>query len=493
MIEKLRARSSDLAAAVVFVFASVGYFEHAIHIAAHAPYWMDEVLAVWTARQPDVHAVWSALERGAEFSPPLFDMMLHALIGAGRSGPLAMRLPSILAVYLAALAVGVLARRHAGWPQAALAATVLLSSGLFAYAIQARPYACQTAAFAWALVVWDRLTATRVKAPLIALLAALLIVLTALHFYSLVLIAILAVAELVGVRIGHASRLPVLAAIAVGAVSLALWAPILHAARTFSGADVSALEYYGKPILLRLAFAYWLLLGWLATPLAGLLAVVLIRRRSSEAPELGRLALLLLSIPVVVFLFALVVSHSFSARYAVAATIGIALLFAWATSQLGQWGDAVALALLATCALIGTGGDLGQAGWIARMDALAVIRSAAPGMPIVTGDGLRFLELYENGSADVKRRLVYLDLGEVASRDPTNRHQVERWKSINPKLPVEAAKPFRCRTPAFLLFVDPKGGTDDVPRWLAGFAAFAKPLPDRASLTLVRPKPCPAS
>lgn len=487
----VRCRPLDLVAALLFVIASTGYFIHAARVAATAPYWMDEVLAVWTARQPDVPALWSALVRGAEFSPPLFDLTLHGLIGLGARSPLAMRLSSIMAIYFTALAMMILVRRHAGWPQAALAGAIVLSSGLFVYAVQARPYACVTAAFAWALVLWNEPPRLRQDMWNI-LLGLLLIAMGALHFYSLLLMVVLAGAEVLRAAADRsAPRWPVIAATAVGAGSILLWAPIVAAAQRFSGTDVWARDYYGAPIPLRLAFTYRFLIGWLAVPLIALIAVVLIVRHPPRASALGRLALVLCMIPVVVFAFALFISHSFSDRYAVAVVLGFALLLVWLTLQLGRWADTVALVLLAACAWLGTGGDLGSAGRRARADALALAQSAPPNLPIVTGDGLRFLELYENGPKTA-RRLVYLDLRHVVSDDPTNRHQVERWKTIRADLPVVSPDTFLCATPAFLLFTDPNGGMDDAPRWLTGRADFAPPALDRPALTLVRSRPCPA-
>jgi hypothetical protein len=454
---------------------------------------MDEVLAVWTARQPDGHAVWSALERGAEFSPPLFDLMLHGLNRLGASSPLAMRLPSILATYLAALAMGGLVRRHAGWLQAALAAAVVLSSGIFAYATQARPYACVTAAFAWALFLWDRPPRVRPDTSRFILLGLLLVTMAALHFYSLLLIAVLAEAELLRAIVHRSPPCwPVIAAIGVGAGSMILWTPMLYAAQHFSDADVWAPDYYGSPIPLRLALAYRFLIGWLFFPLVALLAAALVARRPAELTELGRLSLVLCTIPVVVFFFALFISHSFSDRYTVAVSLGFALFIAWLTRQLGNWADPIALVLLAACALMGTGGDLGSTARLARRNAIALVRGAPAGLPIVTGDGLRFLEIYENSSAETARRLVYLDFRDLASGDPTNRHQVERWKVIRADLPVVAADAFLCATPTFLLFTDPNGGPDDAPRWLRGRASLAAPISDRASLRLVRSRPCSA-
>ena len=152
---RLAPEAVGAAAALLLAASVVAYLRHALSLAGSAPLWMDEVLAVWTARQPSLAAVWQALKQGSEFSPPAYDALLHALVAAGFTSPLAMRMPSILAGLAAAGAAFALVRRHASMAVAALAAATVLGGGLFAYAVQARPYACVVAAIAWAVVLWD--------------------------------------------------------------------------------------------------------------------------------------------------------------------------------------------------------------------------------------------------------------------------------------------------------------------------------------------------
>jgi len=66
-----RAAVRRVADAGLFVLLSASFWISAGAIAATRPYWMDEVLAVWTARMSTAGGVWDALMKGAEFSPPL--------------------------------------------------------------------------------------------------------------------------------------------------------------------------------------------------------------------------------------------------------------------------------------------------------------------------------------------------------------------------------------------------------------------------------------
>lgn len=486
-ISRVRYPTGDQAAILLFVMISAVYFAQAATLAATAPFWMDEVLALWTSRLPNVPAIWAALKQGSEFSPPLYDLFLHELQQLGIASPLGLRLASILAIYVVALATAGVARRYTGTAPAMVAACVILCGGLFGYAVQMRPYALVTAAFACALFLYDRPgRATNARLAAIALLLALAI---GLHFYALVLAGALVILELVRAQIQR--RPPctrTLAAIAVAGCSILLWLPIVVAARSFSSADVGAPDYYAQPTLLALVRTYARLLGWMIVPLVGLLAVSALVRRPIDT--LRMTAFVLTGIPLIIFVFSSLVSHSYADRYALAGMIGIALFFASLVQQLGPRAAPVALLLLIIL-LVGSlvWRDGGENAKRDRMEALAVASNAPGALPIVTGSGLRFFELSQNTS--VAGRVIFLDIPGSASGDPTNRNQVMRWKAIAPGLKVEDAKAFVCANPDFYLFAQPRdGGPDALPGWLAAHADFTPPSLDRASLTLVHVRPC---
>ena len=485
--------TSDGAATWLFALIAAIYFWQAGRLALTTSLWMDEVLSLWTARLSGLPQIWGALRNGAEFTPPLYDSFLHALITAGIATPGQLRLPSIAAGFLAALAIYMLVRRRTDPMLAALAGSAVLAGGLFEFAVQLRPYVFVTAAFGWALWLWDGLPERRPlpRVRTIAL-AALLVIMVALHFYAALLVATLGLGEVVRAAFERrAPRLGVFAAVAAAGGSTLLWWPILSAAASYSGADVGAAAYYGKPSLAALAGAYAAIVGWPGAVALGMGAsLVLTQRRSLSGGKHAALAIVLTAIPLIVFLFALLISHSFASRYCVTATFGVALLLAWAAAQLGAQGRPFALVLLVLLVVLPVGRQVTQIGRPDRQDVLELVRQAPGDGPIAVGSGLRFLELAGNLPPELSHRVVYLDLPGTPSPDPTNRHQVERWKAIDPDLPVADARRFVCANPHFLLLTDPYGGTDDVPAWLAGRAALAQPSPDRVQLIPVASRPC---
>lgn len=482
------ALSLDAVAVAFFAALSIQYFAAAMTLAADAPVWMDEILAIWAARVGDPVAIWSALVRGAEFGPPLYDLLLAALHGLGVTSPLGLRMPSIVAIYVAALAIGAIVRRRAGMAPAVLAAGIVLSSGLFAYAVQARSYALVTAVFACALMVYDRAAGETPSWRRTAALTVLLAAAIGLHFYALLLVGTLGLIEVT--RALAARQAPcrrILTAVTVASMSILLWTPILLAARRYSGGDVTAPAYYARPTIQALFDSYGDLLGWLIVPLALLVILAVVRRRPSAFDaSFNVMALLLAAVPLIVFIFALVISHSYAGRYVLAGALGTALLVAAAATQLGDRARPAAVVLLAVL-LVGNlwraGGELAKTD---RRDALAVADAAPGTLPIVTGNGLRYFEIAENARPAIARRIVFLDVPDTASPDPTNRNQVLRWKAIDRDLRVEDARTFVCATPAFLLFAQPSDGPADIlPQWLSVRAPSTGP-----SLTAIRPKPC---
>jgi len=174
-----------------------------------------------------------------------------------------------------------------------------------------------------------------------------------------------------------------------------------------------------------------------------------------------------------------------------AVVLGKALLAGWIAMRSGRHAVLVAIAGLAL--LLGGGALLRQDGELAKQDRLAVlslVRQTPTDLPIVTADGLRFFEIMANSPPAIARRLVFLQVPGIVADDPTNRHQVERWKVIDPGLPVVDARDFLCANPEFLMLFDPSGSDISLPRWLSQTQDTPLPALDRPTLTRVRSGPC---
>jgi len=276
-----RAAVRRVADAGLFVLLSASFWISAGAIAATRPYWMDEVLAVWTARMPTAGGVWDALMKGAEFSPPLYHLMLQKIIQLGGGGALSLRLPSIAAIYIVGLAGFILARRRYAAPLALLAMAMCLTSCLFLFAIQARQNAPVAACFALAVVLWDIPADKRPSWWSAAGIFALLSTAVGMHFYAVLLAASVGLMELAWMAVHRRIRWLYVIAIGLACLSVFLWWPLMQQMTAFNAGDSSAPDYYARPLLVILAANYPFLLiradTIVLSPLTVLIVAIVVR------------------------------------------------------------------------------------------------------------------------------------------------------------------------------------------------------------------------
>ena len=461
---RISALSADSLALGLLALASVVFFVSAAIFSAHAPLWMDEVLAVWTARQPSAGAIIRALESGSEFNPPLYHLLLHWIIRLGAAGNLAMRAPSIIFTYVTGLCAFELVRRRYAIPVAALAMTACLVSGLSNYAVQARPYALVAACFSLALVLWDIPAERRPSLRSAVAIGLLLALAIGSHFYALLLAVSVGLAELIWTVFHRRVRWRHLIAIAFACLSMLVWLPILQHATAFNAADARSPHFYARPSLPALIASYvGVLLGhaWIWTSLVSVLIGVVIAgillKRDAKRPviagqdkNLDIIVTVTCLIPVTTFLFSVFVTHAFNGRYVIAAALGFSILTARYAAALprSQWVCCLLIVILLPGALfpIRTVTDAG-------VQALEALQHAPGGLPIATDDGLLFFELREGAATDVAQRLVYIvDPAGAGTPDLTNEHQVLRWAAISPAVKTGAEPNFITSQSRFLIF-----------------------------------------
>ena len=238
--------------------------------------------------------------------------------------------------------------RRVGPYPALVAAAVMLNSKLFDYAIQARPYGLIMAAAMSALFLWDSTPAPRWNVERLVLLALLLFACLSLHFYAFLIVGTLCLGETLRSVKTRRLRLGVWVAIAaaLGAAAIA-WSPLVLHLAAFNKTDTQAAEFYGRPSFARLIeILLEVLLGSSSNILLILVAVAIsalvaflrpvgIDPTAADDPAyvdkdghlpLTGIALSLLAILPAGFLIAVLFTGVFSARYALAAIPGLAIL-----------------------------------------------------------------------------------------------------------------------------------------------------------------------
>lgn len=491
----------------LFTLLSAAYLYAAASRSIADHFWMDEVLAVVAARQPTLSGVWHAIWSGTDFSPPTFHYLLHGFVGVfGTDSRLIWRLPSIAAVFGAGVcAYGLLVRCQVSRPAAVLGFGIVLAFGLFDYAIQVRQYALLSFCLAAALLLWSTMDEARGR-PLRAfglwfVLAASLL----LHFYGVIEVAVIGIAELVYLLGRRHLRKAVWLALAMTApVELALYPFAAHLAK-FSGADSAAQAYYGQPTVGRLVGALFEIVGGGELGSLMILAAALIiglaqllkaadaspaaklPARPGQGAALSELQIVIVSLaalPFVAFAFSLFVTKSFSDRYISAAALLPAIAAPYLLDKLPAR-RVVALALIPVIAgilfnrVLHTPDRIGEA--------LAVAQRASPPLPIVVGEGLLYIELMEAADPATRARFVYLKRPEgVVSPDPTNENEVLRLATFLTDYHVSEQTAFLTNTPAFYTLYRPNASVDTTAPGLIAAGAIGVPVDAENDILLFR-------
>jgi hypothetical protein len=283
--------------------------------------------------------------------PLVFHLLAHASTKLFGVTALALRLPSIAGFLLMQLCIFFATRRIAG-PRAALIAMAFpaLTASLF-YAPEARPYGLLLGFYALAFLAWQ--TATRRThqrtASLITLAVAIALTLNT-HYFGILILVPLCLAELARTLLRRRFDIPVIAAIVVGMAGIVFALPFQKAAGEFRKHyyNAGAITWRAISQAYRSLFVNYttqsLAIQRLEDALlvAFALAVILLctrRLRTLALPKPELIFLLALAaLPLFGVALAVFVTHSIEVRYVLSAIIAVAIFFAIA---LDPWLDRV--------------------------------------------------------------------------------------------------------------------------------------------------------
>ena len=303
-------------------------------LAVRAQLWNDELYTWYVAQLPTLGDVWDELSTGVEQIPPLYYVLTRASLAIFGDNAAALRVPSMVGFLLACSCLYVVvARRTTAW-YGLVAALVPLASGAAPYAWEARPYAL-VLGFAAAAVLSHQLRADGVQPRLAAIaLAVALAAATGVHYYGMLVVLPIALAEGIRWRMRGTLDWAVAAALFAPLVPLAIATPLLEEARRYSGAFWTEFDLGSAPdffVLLLRAEVFsatriptWLALGFAAAVLGASLVAVLRRPRVAQIEVGAAVGFLLL--PLVGVLVGELVTGAYTERYVLATVIGPSLL-----------------------------------------------------------------------------------------------------------------------------------------------------------------------
>lgn len=311
--------------------ASIIFLAATLPFAVAKPLTNDEIYTLRVAQQPSFFSIWSALANGADNHPPLDYWLRHASMGLFGTSPFALRLPSIVAVWLAVVFVYTLLARSLGAQYTFGASLLVLIAGGYEAAVATRGYALLLFSFGLSMLAWQAVATGRAGPRERLMFAGGLLCAFYSHYYGV----------LHGLAFGFASltaatrrvslvRQPYLLIASAVALSLPLW-PLVEVAARFS-------DRFWTPVTITSALAFYPSL--LAPAIPCLIAIALLTAlvpadadgpATAEPLVMAREtvhALVWFSImPVAMFVIASLRTGAFLPRYTVAT--GAALVILW--------------------------------------------------------------------------------------------------------------------------------------------------------------------
>jgi hypothetical protein len=286
--------------------------------------WVDELYTLRMAQQPSLTEIVRATLDGSDGAPPLYAMMVHAILPSIPSDALAVRLPSSLGFCGALICLLVFCRRRLP-ALYAFVAVALFANAALPYATEGRCYGLVFGCAAAALLCWQSAAENNHRPVSLSLLAVSLALTTALHYYSMFFLVPLLLAEFLRFRKSGKPDLPVLLAMLPVPLVLALHYPLMRADRQL------LLHYWSRPSWDT--FVQLIVFALMFAPLL-LLAVYLVAPRRQTAPTSGlstpewAAMSSMFFMPFLIFFLSIFTTHVFVLRYVLWAEVGIAVLVA---------------------------------------------------------------------------------------------------------------------------------------------------------------------
>ena len=194
--------------------------------------WVDELRTLYLAQQSGPAEIIKATMEGADGAPPIYPIIVSTITPIVRNEALATRLPSTLGFCGMLFFILAFCRRRLPATYAFIAALFACTS-CFYYATEGRCYGMVLGCAAGALFCWQRATEAKPRALHVMLLAACLIMMVALHYYSIFFLVPLACAEAIRWLTMKKTDLVILGALASAIATIVVQYPLIQAGKIF--------------------------------------------------------------------------------------------------------------------------------------------------------------------------------------------------------------------------------------------------------------------
>jgi len=371
--------------------------------------WIDELYTFYMSHQANPTEIVRATLEGCDGAPPLYAIMVHAILPWVPREELTVRLPATLGYCGMVLCLIAFCRPRLPAVYSLMAAA-LACYGALDYLTEGRGYGIVLCCAAGALLCWQAAMEGRRRVMAVPMLALCLAVMTAIHYYSVFFLAPLFVAEMVRWRRSGKLDIAVLMAMAAPLPVLALHYPLILAGERFEQHFWSPARLHNIPEL----YSPYLEIG---LPIALLAAFSISRRSAKPAQPTLTIAEWVAAatfslMPFCVLVLSRFTTHVFVDRYTLWAVPGVAVL---ATTLFYLAADgSIRVGVITLVFILGLIG-FREVSDLSRRPALLEgegIRQALSALqddsePIVIADHHVFMEISYYGSPEIRQRVIY--------------------------------------------------------------------------------------
>ncbi len=399
------------------------YLAVLVPLAARAPLWFDELFLYHIARLPRLADVWRSLGEGLDANPPLVLLLTRLCQQMLGTSELVTRLPGLVGVWVLCVSLYGFVGRRCGRAYAIVAVLFTLATTACGTAWLARPYGWLLGCCGVAFVCWQRAAEGPPRRIALVGLTVSLACAFATHYYAFLVLVPFAVGELVRLVVRRRLDAGMALALAAGPATLVLLLPLAL------GASQSLAGFRWAPPWATILHAYPFLVRAARWPfLAALLLVLWVRRRGKVPPlpahEVAA-ALALMALPILGVCVGRWVTGLFTARYAMPAILGFAILLPFVTARCSGGSLALAGVLSAVFLVyfaVAQRDAYRQVGRL-RLDVTRACeqlgRDRGDDLPIVVAEPFAFVQLLHYAPPELRPRLLYLsDPEAVRHCDP---------------------------------------------------------------------------
>ncbi|HEX8926790.1 MAG TPA: glycosyltransferase family 39 protein, partial [Terriglobales bacterium] len=219
----------------VFTALSLFYVIVVVALACIKMFWFDEFITVYIAKLGSPIAIWQALYNGADPNPPLTHLLVALCVKLFGVSQLSVRLPAMIAEWFGIAFLFAFLRKRVRALYAACGVLFYMATHAFTYSVEARSYAftlCFAMASLWA---WRRTIEARNPNRAAALLSLMLALGISSNYFAVLAFFPIAAGELTRNVLRRKLELRVWIAMAVGAIPLILYMPLVnHAIAIFA-------------------------------------------------------------------------------------------------------------------------------------------------------------------------------------------------------------------------------------------------------------------